>query len=78
MQKEVEKLLQKKMDRKDFLKHVGIGFAAIVGVTTAVKTVASLNSRPVSSSGDDSGSSKTAAAAFGYGGGAYGGGRSRI
>jgi hypothetical protein len=43
MQNEVQKLLQKDMDRRNFLKHVGIGFAAIAGITTLLKTITSLN-----------------------------------
>jgi hypothetical protein len=60
MQNEIQKLLQKDMDRKNFLKHVGVGFAAIAGVTTAIKTIAMLN-----------GSQKEVAT--GYGSSAYGG-----
>lgn len=39
MKNELESLLQKEMDRKDFLKHVGIGFAAITGVAAVIKTL---------------------------------------
>lgn len=46
MKNEVQKLLQKDMDRRNFLKHVGVGFAAIIGLTTAVKTLTSLNGAP--------------------------------
>lgn len=52
--------MQKDMDRRNFLKHVGIGFAAIAGVTTVLKTLTTLN-----------GSHKEAGA--GYGSSAYGG-----
>jgi hypothetical protein len=57
---EIGKLMQKDMDRKDFLKHVGIGFAGIMGITAALKTLSSLN-----------GSSSVDASA--YGGSTYGG-----
>lgn len=39
MKNELESLLQKEMDRKDFLKHVGIGFVAITGVAAILKTL---------------------------------------
>lgn len=58
MQNEIQKLMQKDMDRRNFLKHVGIGFAAIAGVTTLLKTLSTM-----------SGSQK----ATGYGSNAYGG-----
>lgn len=32
-------LLQKEMDRKAFLKHVGIGLVAMTGLAAALKTV---------------------------------------
>jgi len=43
IQNDMQSLLQKEMDRKDFLKHVGIGFAAIMGITTVLKTVSNLS-----------------------------------
>lgn len=42
LRNDVETLMQKEMDRKDFIKHVGIGFAAILGITTVLKTISSL------------------------------------
>lgn len=39
MKKEVDKLLQKQMDRKSFLKHVGVGFIAMTGFATLLKTL---------------------------------------
>lgn len=59
MQNEIQKLMQKDMDRRDFLKHVGIGFAAIAGITTLLKTLSTLN-----------GNKEVTA---GYGSSAYGG-----
>ena len=53
----MQRLLQKEMDRKEFIKHVGIGFAAILGVTTVLKTISTM-----------SGAHKV-----GYSSGAYGG-----
>lgn len=32
-------LLQKPMDRKDFIKHVGVGLIALTGVTTFVSSL---------------------------------------
>jgi hypothetical protein len=58
IQNDMQKLLQKEMDRKDFIKHVGIGFAAILGITTILKTISTM-----------SGSQKT----VGYSSGVYGG-----
>lgn len=51
--------MQKDMDRRDFLKHVGIGFAAIAGVTTILKTLNTLNGQKE--------------VTVGYGSSAYGG-----
>jgi len=59
IQEDVQALLQKEMDRKEFIKHIGIGFAAIIGITTVVKTINSM-----------SGNNKKQ---LGYSGGAYGG-----
>lgn len=42
MKNDVEKLLQKEMDRKGFIKHVAIGFAAIAGVTAMAKTLSTM------------------------------------
>ncbi len=39
MKDELDSLLQKEMDRKSFLKHVAIGFAAITGIAAAIKTL---------------------------------------
>jgi hypothetical protein len=63
IQDDMQKLLQKEMDRKGFLKHVGIGFAAIMGITTILKTVSNLGS---------SGQKQS----VGYSAGVYGGGKS--
>ena len=59
IQEDVQALLQKEMDRKEFIKHVGIGFAAIIGLTTILKTINSM-----------SGNNKKL---LGYSSGAYGG-----
>lgn len=59
IQSEVHALLQKKMDRRDFIKHVGIGFAAILGISTIIRAMSSMN-----------GSGKST---VGYSAGVYGG-----
>lgn len=52
-------ILNKKMDRKGFLKHVLFGFVAVMGIGAVLRVL-----------GDDQKSSSTR---IGYGGGAYGG-----
>lgn len=37
MKEHINSLLNKPMDRKEFLKHVGIGFAILVGFSGVVK-----------------------------------------
>lgn len=59
MKNDVEKLLQKEMDRKGFIKHVAIGFAAIAGITTIAKTLSTLSGNEKKQS-------------LGYGSSAYG------
>ena len=66
MKDDITSLLQKEMDRKDFLKHVGIGFAVITGAATMLKT---LNGFGTSSQRKAGG----AGAGYGYGTSAYGG-----
>lgn len=56
-------LLNKKMDRKDFLRNVAIGVVAISGITTLIRAFAPSQSSV----------SRTAAAPHGYGDSAYGG-----
>lgn len=63
-------LLQKEMDRKDFLKHVGIGVALMTGAATILKT---LNGFGTGSSASDAATVGAAANSFGYGADAYGG-----
>jgi hypothetical protein len=61
MKDEVDSLLQKPMNRLDFLKHVGVGIAAITGAAMVVKTMNSL--------GGSSAKQRT----LGYGSATYGG-----
>ena len=58
MKDEFESLLQKKMDRRSFLKHVAVGFAAITGVAGILKTLNQVEKQSVS---------------YGYGASVYGG-----
>ena len=62
LQSDVQALLQKKMDRREFIKHVGIGFAALVGVSAVLRTMSSLNGNKQQS--------------VGYGASVYGGTKS--
>lgn len=41
----VQTLLQKKMDRRDFIKHVGVGFVAILGISTIVRSMNSIGQK---------------------------------
>ena len=60
IQNSVTQLMEKEMDRRDFIKHVGIGFLALTGVAAIVKTLNTMS---------DSKETQT----VGYGGGVYGG-----
>lgn len=51
LQASVQQLMQKDMDRKEFLQHVGVGAAAVIGLTTVIKTLSQLGSKPASSTG---------------------------
>lgn len=70
MKNEFNNLLQKEMDRLTFLKHVGIGFAAVTGVATVVKSMSSFGG----SAQQFGGGSAVAGASNAYGTSAYGGG----
>jgi hypothetical protein len=67
IQNEINKLMQKDMDRRDFLKHVGIGFAGLLGVTSAVKALSHLNGSQT----------RQSSSSVGYGSSAYGGNAKR-
>jgi hypothetical protein len=41
MNDQLEQLLEKNMDRRDFLKHIALGFAALTGLAGLLKTGAS-------------------------------------
>lgn len=59
IQNEMQMLLQKKMDRRDFIKHVGIGFVALLGLSAAYRALTSMNGKQT----------------VGYSAGVYGGGK---
>ena len=59
---QVGQLLEKEMDRKDFLRHVGVAAAVIAGVPTLLSVLGRLQSGP-----------DTAKRTVGYGSSAYGG-----
>ncbi len=45
LQSDVQAILQKKMDRREFIKHVGVGFAALIGVSAVLRTMSSMGSK---------------------------------
>jgi hypothetical protein len=62
IKQELNGLLNKKMDRKDFLKVVGVGIVAATGVSSLIRTVNPPAQKAVSS-----------ASSQGYGSSVYGG-----
>lgn len=58
MKKDLQQLLEKQVDRKDFLKHLGFGVVALTGVTALTKSMNGFGSRQQTS---------------GFGAGVYGG-----
>lgn len=61
MKTDIDNLLQKEMDRTDFLKHVGIGLLALTGFAAIMKALNGFDSHGRVTSG--------------FGSGAYGGNR---
>lgn len=64
IKEELNNLLTKKMDRKDFLKHVGIAVVAVTGLSAIIKTLAPVQTKQPSVARSNS---------SGYGSSAYGG-----
>lgn len=62
MNTQINQLLQKRMDRKDFLKHVALGVAVLSGGAALIKT---LHQQPTAN--------KQSQMATGYGSSVYGG-----
>lgn len=64
MQKHINEIMQKRMDRKDFLKHVAMGVAVITGAAGVVKLMKpELQGQQQASTGSS----------YGYGASVYGG-----
>lgn len=63
---QVGQLLEKEMDRKDFLRHIGVAVAVIAGVPTLLSAISRLQTGSVGE-----------ARQVGYGSSAYGGDNSR-
>lgn len=63
MKNDLNSLLQKEMDRKEFLKLVGVGLVAMTGAASLLKTLSLIGS----------GSGGQAARSLGYGSSPYGG-----
>jgi len=68
MQKRFDDILQKRMDRKDFLKHVGIGVAVMTGAAGLIKML-----NPQAQAGTQQASSSENRQSLGYGASTYGG-----
>jgi hypothetical protein len=66
MNKQIDEILQKRMDRKDFLKHVGMGVAIITGTAGIIKLLKPAN-------GNMAKTNHGQHVAMGYGASAYGG-----
>lgn len=66
MKSEFANLLAKKMDRKDFLKHVGVGIVALTGVSAMLKVMSPLGGSP-------SAPQTSQSTSYGYGSSVYGG-----
>ena len=45
MKNQLSNILEKEIDRRDFLKHVGIALLAVSGVTTLTKTLSNFGGR---------------------------------
>ncbi len=66
----ISQLLDKEMDRKSFLVHVAAGAVAIVGTSTAVRTLT--NGTGIGGGTIPSGAQTKGAQTFAYGGSPYG------
>ena len=64
IQNELQKLLTKKMGRREFLAHIGAGLLAIVGISNLLKQLINYDSGGKTNPGTSSG---------GYGSSSYGG-----
>lgn len=66
MQKQFDDILKKRMDRKDFLKHVGLGVVVMTGLAGALKVLNPQAQQQASGTQQQSGG-------LAYGASAYGG-----
>lgn len=67
---DTSKILDKPMNRKQFLRNVGIGVVAFTGVTAAIRAI---SQSPVLSDAERQANSVAASSASAYGGSVYGG-----
>lgn len=67
IKQELDVLLNKKMDRKDFLKHVGIAVVAVTGISALTRALVTSGAPRASQQ------QLSATRNDGYGGSAYGG-----
>lgn len=68
MNKQFSEILQRRMDRKDFLKHVGMGMVVLVGLAGVIKVL-----KPQEPAAGADGQRVSGA----YGSSAYGGNRAK-
>lgn len=71
IKQQFQTLLEKEMDRKQFLKHVGVGVALMTGAATILKTLNGFSADSVNGAAT---MGAVTTGAFGYGTDAYGGG----
>ena len=64
----IKQLLEKPMDRKEFLRHIGIGILMVAGVGFLTQTLQQQLSR-------QGGASRSISSGYGYGASVYGGRR---
>lgn len=73
---DTSKILDKPMNRKQFLRNVGVGVIALTGITAALRAISQAPVAPeVSRQTDSSAAMRTASA---YGGSVYGGIKPRV
>ena len=63
----VDKLMNKPMNRKEFLAHVGVGMVSLIGVSAAIKNLGELGKKPTSTQPKMKSPKRS-----GFGGGSYG------
>jgi hypothetical protein len=68
------KVMNKEMDRKQFLRNVGIGVIALTGITAALRAIGQISSTSDTSQIQSDGSANSVSA---YGGSVYGGSKPR-